>query len=123
VAAGGKTGLTAVTTGILILGSVLFIPVMKLIPDSAIAPVLIVVGGLMLQNVKNIPFADFSEGFPAFLIIALIPFTYSIVDGIAFGFIAYPLIKLALGRTKELSLPLCLISGLFLLGLVLGSKL
>ncbi|CEH32280.1 permease [Aneurinibacillus migulanus] len=118
IATGGKTGLTAVVTGMLFLLSFFFIPVIRLIPDSAIAPVLIIIGGLMIQSVRNIDFQDFSEGFPAFLVIALIPLTYSIVDGIAFGFIVYPLLKLALGRGKEIALPLYLIAGLFLLNFV-----
>ncbi|MBN6189308.1 NCS2 family permease [Aneurinibacillus sp. BA2021] len=119
ITAGGKTGLTAVTTGGLFLLSLFFIPFLAVIPDSAIAPVLIIIGGLMLQSVQNINLKDFSEGFPAFLIIALIPLTYSIVDGIAFGFIAYPLLKLALGRAREVRLPLYIIAGLFLLNFVL----
>lgn len=118
IATGGKTGFTAVVTGMLFLLSFFFIPVIRLIPDSAIAPVLIIIGGLMIQSVRNIDFQDFSEGFPAFLVIALIPLTYSIVDGIAFGFIVYPLLKLALGRGKEIALPLYLIAGLFLLNFV-----
>lgn len=118
IATGGKTGLTAVVTGMLFLLSFFFIPVIRLIPDSAIAPVLIIIGGLMIQSVQNIDFQDFSEGFPAFLVIALIPLTYSIVDGIAFGFIVYPLLKLVLGRGKEIALPLYLIAGLFLLNFV-----
>jgi AGZA family xanthine/uracil permease-like MFS transporter len=119
IAAGGRTGLTSLTTGVLMLLSLSFLPVVKLIPDSAIAPVLIVIGGLMLQNVQSINLRDFSEGFPAFLIIALIPLSYSIVDGIAFGFIVYPLLKVALGRRKEVPALLYIISGLFLLNMVL----
>lgn len=119
IAAGGRTGLTTLTAGVLLLSSISFLPVVKLIPDSAIAPVLIIIGALMLQNVQSINLRDFSEGFPAFLIIALIPLSYSIVDGIAFGFIVYPLLKLALGRRKEVPALLYVISGLFLLNMVL----
>jgi AGZA family xanthine/uracil permease-like MFS transporter len=119
IAAGAKTGLAAVTSGVLLLLSIFLMPAVKLIPDSAVAPVLIVIGGLMLQNVQNINLRDFSEGFPAFLIISLIPLSYSIVDGIAFGFIAYPLLKVALGKRKEVPALLYVISGLFLLNLVL----
>jgi adenine/guanine/hypoxanthine permease len=119
LAAGGKTGLTAVTTGVLFLLSLLFLPFIKLIPASAIAPVLIVIGGLMITNVQKIPFHDFSEWFPAFLVIALIPLTYSIADGIAFGFLAYPVLKIALGRSREVATPLFVIAGLFLVTFVL----
>jgi len=119
IAAGGKTGLTSLITGVLILLSLFMIPVVKLIPDSAVAPILIIIGGLMLQNVLNINLRDFSEGFPAFLIIAIIPLSYSIVDGIAFGFVAYPLLKLALGKRKEVPVLLYFIAGLFLLNMIL----
>lgn len=119
IAAGGRTGLTALVTGTLLLGSLGLIPLVKMIPDGAIAPVLIIIGALMLQNVQNINLKDFSEGFPAFLIIAIIPLSYSIVDGIAFGFVAYPLLKLALGKRREVPALLYVIAGLFLLNLVL----
>lgn len=119
IAAGGRTGLTSLVTGALLLGSLGLIPVVKMIPDGAIAPVLIIIGALMLQNVQNINLKDFSEGFPAFLIIAIIPLSYSIVDGIAFGFVAYPLLKLALGKRREVPALMYVISGLFLLNLVL----
>lgn len=119
LAAGGKTGLTAITAGALFLLSLFCLPFIQLIPGCAIAPVLIMIGGLMMQNVLNISFQDISEGFPAFLIIVLIPLTYSISDGMAFGFIAYPVLKLALGRAKEIRLPVVVIAGLFLVNLVL----
>ncbi|CAM3055702.1 NCS2 family permease [Paenibacillus sediminis] len=119
ITAGGKTGLTVVTTGILFLASLMFIPWIKLIPGSAIAPILIIIGGLMIQSVKNIDLQDFSEGFPAFLVIALIPLTYSIVDGMAFGFIVYPFMKIVLGRAKEVSIPLYCIAALFLMNFIL----
>ncbi len=119
IAAGGKTGLTSLVTGTLLLGSLGLIPFVKMIPDGAIAPVLIIIGALMLQNVQNINLKDFSEGFPAFLIIAIIPLAYSIVDGIAFGFVAYPLLKLVLGKRREVPALLYVIAGLFLLNLVL----
>lgn len=119
IAAGGRTGLTALVTGTLFLISLGLLPLVKMIPDGAIAPVLIIIGALMLQNVQNINLKDFSEGFPAFLIIAIIPLSYSIVDGIAFGFVAYPLLKLALGKRREVPALLYVISGLFLLNLVL----
>ncbi|MFP3360447.1 solute carrier family 23 protein, partial [Planococcus sp. SIMBA_143] len=68
ISAGGRTGLTAITTGLLFLTSLFFIPIFKIIPDSAIAPVLIIIGGLMITSIQNISLQDFSEGFPAFLI-------------------------------------------------------
>jgi AGZA family xanthine/uracil permease-like MFS transporter len=118
MAAGGRTGLTAVTTGLLFMVSVFFIPAIKLIPDSAIAPILIIVGGLMVQNIRNLDMKDMSESFPALLIVALIPFTYSIADGIAIGFILYPVLKIAIGKWREVSAALYVIAGLFLINFV-----
>ncbi|MFD1849302.1 NCS2 family permease [Oceanobacillus bengalensis] len=119
ITAGGRTGITSIVTGMLFLLSVFFIPFIKLIPDSAIAPILVIIGGLMLQDIKNIDLQDLSEGFPAFLIIIMIPFSYSIADGIAFGFIVYPLAKLAVGKANQVSVPLYIIAGLFLLNFML----
>ncbi|MGZ4134283.1 MAG: NCS2 family permease [Tumebacillaceae bacterium] len=115
IAAGGRTGLTSLTTAVLFLLSLFFLPVIKLIPNSAIAPVLLVIGGLMIQSIKNIKFDDFTEGFSAIFIVVLIPLTFSITDGIAFGFILYPVLKLLLGKGKEVALPLYVISGMFVL--------
>ena len=116
--AGGRTGLTTITAGLLFLLASFFIPVIKLIPDSAIAPILIIIGGLMLQNIQNLDMKDMSESFPALMIVALIPFTYSIADGIAIGFILYPVLKIATGRWREVSPVLYVIAGLFLANFV-----
>lgn len=118
MAAGGRTGLTSITAGLLFLAASFFIPVIKLIPDSAIAPILIIIGGLMLQNIKNLDMKDMSESFPALLIVALIPFTYSIADGIAIGFILYPVLKVAIGKWREVSPALYVIAALFLTNFV-----
>ncbi|MEK4145984.1 NCS2 family permease [Robertmurraya sp. FSL W8-0741] len=118
MAAGGRTGLTTVTTGALFLLSAFFIPVIKLIPNSAVAPILIIIGGLMLQNIRNLNLGDLSESFPAIFIIAMIPFTYSIADGIAVGFILYPILKIAIGKAKEVSVTLYVIASLFLFNFV-----
>ncbi|MRX73767.1 NCS2 family permease [Bacillus lacus] len=115
ISAGGRTGLTAITTGGLFLLSLLFLPYIKYIPDNAIAPILILIGGLMITNIQNINLNDFTESFPAFLIIAFIPLTYSIVDGMAFGFVAYPLLKILLKRQNEVEWPLYIIALLFLI--------
>jgi AGZA family xanthine/uracil permease-like MFS transporter len=77
------------------------------------APALIVVGSLMARNVRSIEWGDFTEAFPAFLVMIGIPFAWSIADGIAFGFIAYPLLKLLSGRPKEASLLVYLLGALF----------
>lgn len=119
ITAGGRTGLTSVVTGVLFLASLLFMPFIKLIPDPAIAPILIIIGGLMLSNIVNIDFNDFTEAFPAFLVIIMIPLTYSIVDGIAFGFIAYPIVKIFTNKQKQLSIPIFIISIMFLTNFLL----
>lgn len=101
VGAGGRTGLTAVTCGVCFLASLLLAPIVGLIPGSATAQVLIIVGALMLEGVKDIDFSDFTEVFPAFLTIVLMPFTYSIANGICGGFVAYALLKLAVGKGRD----------------------
>ncbi|WP_407638514.1 NCS2 family permease [Bacillus alveayuensis] len=121
ISSGGRTGLTAMTTAMLFIVSLSFLPYIKLIPDSAISPILIVIGALMMQSIQHINLKDFSESFPAFLIIALIPLTYSIVDGMAFGFIAYPILKLFMKRGKEIALPLYIIAFLFLINFIFHS--
>ncbi|WP_075619628.1 NCS2 family permease [Paenisporosarcina indica] len=118
MAAGGRTGLTTVVAGLLFLVSAFFIPFISLIPGSAIAPILMIIGGLMLQNIKHLDMKDMSESFPALFIIAMIPFTYSISDGIAIGFILYPILKVAIGKWKEVSPTLYVIAGLFLMNFV-----
>ena len=121
VSAGGKTGIPALVTAVLFAASVLALPMIGLIPDNAVAPLLIVIGGMMMKSVQAIPFSDVSEGFPAFLIIACIPLTSSIADGLAFGFIAYPLAKAAVGKWRQVPALLYWIAGLFLLNLIATS--
>ncbi|MGV3465846.1 MAG: NCS2 family permease [Heyndrickxia sp.] len=116
---GGRTGLTSITTGFLFLCSVFFIPYLQWIPDNAIAPILILIGGLMTLNIRTMDLKDVTEAFTAVLIIVMIPFTYSIADGIAIGFILYPLLKVSIGKAKEVSLPLYVISCLFLINFIL----
>ncbi|WP_404996606.1 NCS2 family permease [Caldifermentibacillus hisashii] len=118
IAAGGRTGLTAITTGFLFLGVIFFIPYMNMIPSNAIAPVLIIIGGLMVQNIRNLDLYDLTESFPAIFIMIMIPFTYSIADGIAIGFIFYAILKLTTGKAKRVSVTLYIIAGLFLLNFI-----
>lgn len=101
VAEGGRTGLTAVTTGILYLLTLFLAPLFLLIPAQATAPVLVIVGILMLGEVVSIDFTDFTEAFPSFLTIILMPLTFSIAQGLAFGFIGYTFIKLVTGKGKS----------------------
>lgn len=101
ISEGGRTGLTAVTTGVLFLLSLFLAPLALIVPGAATAPALVIVGVLMAGAVTEIDFNDFTEAFPAFLALATMPFAYSIADGIAAGFLSYPIVKLASGRGKE----------------------
>lgn len=101
IAAGGRTGLTAIVTGVLFLLSVLLSPLATIIPFQAAAPALVVVGFLMLRTVREIPWDDIEVALPAFLTIVVMPFTYSITNGIGAGFVAYVFIMLTRGRARE----------------------
>ena len=98
VAAGARSGLASVVTGLCFLLALFFAPLAGVVPAQATAPALIVVGYLMSRVVRDIPFGDFEEGFPALLTLAVMPFTYSITNGIGAGFIAYCFIKLVRGK-------------------------
>ena len=101
VAEGGRTGLTAVITGLLFLLAIIFSPLFLTIPSFAIAPALIIVGFFMMGAVVNINFEDYTEAIPAFLTIVAMPLAYSISEGIAIGFISWTLINLICGKAKE----------------------
>ena len=102
VAAGGKTGLTAVTAAVLFALSILFAPIFLAVPAFATAPALIVVGYLMLSSVADIDWKDAGESVPAFVTLAWMPFTYSISDGIMFGVISYTIINALAGNFKRI---------------------
>lgn len=98
VGEGGRTGLVSVVVGVLFLLAMFFSPIAGVVPAHATAPALIIVGFLMAAVAREIPFNDFEEGLPALLTIAIMPFTYSITNGIGAGFIAYTFIKLVRGK-------------------------
>jgi len=102
VAAGGKTGLTALTTGVLFLLALVLSPIFLLIPGAATAPALIFVGFLMMKPVVEIDFKDPTEGIPAFLAIVMMPFAYSIAEGIVYGVLSYVILKVATGKLKAI---------------------
>jgi len=118
IASKGKTGRVALVASFLFLATIFIIPWISVIPGTAISPILIIVGMLMAQDIRHISLEELSEALPAFLIIVMIPFTYSIADGMAFGFIAYPIVKLAVGKREDISKPLMVISLLFLFDFV-----
>lgn len=103
VAAGGRTGLTAIVTGLLFLLALFFSPLVATVGRymPITAPALVIVGAMMMQNVKKIDWDDASEAIPAFLTIIGIPLFYSIADGLALGLISYPIVKLVAGRGGE----------------------
>jgi len=112
---GGRTGLTAVVTGILFLTAIVAAPLVGFVPSAAVAPALIIVGIMMMGSVANINFSDYSEAVPAFITIAAMPFTYSISNGISLGFLSYVLIKALSGKAREVSITMYILAALFLL--------
>lgn len=116
---GGRTGLTAITTGLLFLLSLFFAPIFTAIPAQATAPVLILVGVMMASSLLEIDFSDFTNAIPAFLTFAMMPLAYSIADGIIFGIISFTILKLATGKKKEVNLSLILLSIMFILKFIL----
>ncbi|CAI2563719.1 Nucleobase transporter PlAzg2 [Apilactobacillus kunkeei] len=120
---GARTGIMSITAGIMFLLSIFFISFLDLVPQAAIAPVIIITGALMLSNLKAIDMDDFAEWFPAFLIVVLIPLTGSISIGLAFGFVAYPIVKIFNGQIKSISIINYILSGLFLINLIMTAML
>lgn len=115
VAEGGRTGLTALSAAGMFGLALFFAPLFTMIPSAATAPALVIVGLFMMSPIKNINFTDFTEGVPAFLTIVIMPFAYSIADGIAFGMLSYVLLKLITGRGKEVSKIMWILGILFAL--------
>jgi len=119
VAAGGRTGLTALTTGIFFLIALIFSPLFLLIPSAATAPALIIVGFLMLSAAAEIDFKDPTEGIPAFLTIVMMPFTYSIAEGIVYGILSYVILKAITGKFKQIPIISWILFVIFLLRIIL----
>jgi adenine/guanine/hypoxanthine permease len=115
VAEGGRTGLTAVSTAVMFIIALFLSPLFLMIPSPATAPALILVGLFMLEPIKEIDLVDFTEAIPAFITLIMMPLTYSIADGIAFGMISYVIIKLTTGKAKEIHIATYIISALFIL--------
>ena len=113
VAEGARTGLASVVTGVLFLLTTIFAPLVEVIPNEAAVPALILVGFLMMQQVKHIEWDDIEIALPAFLTIVLMPFTYSIAAGIGAGFIAYALVKAVRGKAREVHPLLWVVAALF----------
>ncbi len=116
---GGRTGMTAVVTGLLFLPFMFFSPLLSMVPAIATAPALILVGAFMMKPVLKINWTKFDDAIPAFLGMVLIPLTYSITQGIIWGFIAWTIIKIAVGKKDEITPMLIVIDILAILALVI----
>lgn len=119
VAEGGKSGFTAVVVAVLFVLSIFFIPLLSAIPAFATTAALVIVGVLMAGNVRGIDWSDPAESIPSFLTILLMPLTYSIAEGLAVGFVSYPLIKAFQGKAHEVNLAVWLLAIVFFLRFVL----
>jgi AGZA family xanthine/uracil permease-like MFS transporter len=115
VQAGGRTGLTALTVGILFLLALFLAPLASSVPAYATAPALLYVAGLMLREITEIDWNDITESTPAALTAITMPFTYSIANGLAFGFISYVVLKAVTGRFKEIHMATLLVAILFVI--------
>ena len=118
IAAGGRTGLTALSTGVLFLAALLLSPIFLLIPGFATAPALIFVGFLMMTPVMEIDFKDPTEGIPAFLAIVMMPFAYSIADGIVYGILSYVVLKSVTRKFKEIPVVTWVLFAVFIIKLI-----
>ena len=115
VAAGGRTGLSSVFTGLLFLAALFLSPLFLMVPGAATAPALIVVGFLMMQAVTDINFKDPTEGIPAFLAIVMMPFAYSIAEGIVYGLLSYVVLKAFTLKFKDISVVTWILFLIFIL--------
>ncbi|ALG49131.1 MULTISPECIES: NCS2 family permease [Clostridium] len=115
VAEGGRTGLTAVSTAFMFFLALFFAPLFAVITPAVTASALVLVGLFMIEPIKEIDLHDFTEAIPAFLTIIMMPFAYSISDGIVFGVISYIILKLFTGKRKEISLTTVILGLVFLL--------
>jgi len=118
IAAGGRSGLTAVITGLLFLLAIIFTPLIALVPGYATAPALIMVGFMMVRQIEFIPWSDYEEAIPAILTFILMPLSFSISTGLACGFISWTLIKLLMGKHREIGWVMYLIAGLSVISLL-----
>jgi AGZA family xanthine/uracil permease-like MFS transporter len=114
VADGARTGLASVVTGVLFLIATLFSPLVQVVPSEAAAPVLVIVGAMLISQIRDLVWDDMSLVIPAFLTIALMPFTYSITNGIGAGVISFVVLRTAVGRRRDVHPLMWLIAALFL---------
>lgn len=116
---GGRTGLTAVFAGLLFIPFIFFSPILSVVPSIATSPALVLVGVFMMKPVLKINWSKFDDAIPAFVSLILIPFTYSITEGIIWGFLSWTVIKFFVGKKKEISPMLWIIDAFAILALVI----
>ena len=115
VAEGGRTGMTSLVTAAMFGVALFFAPLFTLVPSAATAPALVIVGLFMMSPITKINFNDYTEAIPAFLTIVMMPFAYSIAEGIVFGMVSYVILKAISGKFKDISLVMWILSVLFVL--------
>jgi AGZA family xanthine/uracil permease-like MFS transporter len=115
VGEGARTGIASLVTGALFLIAMFFSPLVSVIPHEAATPALVIVGFLMMTQIRHIDFSDYTIGIPAFLTLAIMPFTYSITNGIGAGFVSYVLIKIFTGKAREVKPLMWVVSAAFLI--------
>jgi AGZA family xanthine/uracil permease-like MFS transporter len=117
---GARTGLASVVTGLLFLGALFLTPLVSIVPFEAASPALVVVGFLLMTQIKSIDFEDWTLAIPAFLTIVLMPFTYSITNGIGAGFISFAVLRGATGRWRTVHPLLWVVAALFVVYFAIG---
>lgn len=122
VAAGGRTGLTSVSTTLMFVLALFLAPIFLMVPAAATAPALIIIGLFMMSSVAEINFNEISEGFPAFITIIFMPFTYSIANGIIFGMLSFTIVKLLSGKVKDVSITMYILTLFFLIKIILDAS-
>ena len=110
---GARTGIAAIVTGVLFLVAMFFTPLVTIVPWEAAAPALVVVGAMMMMQVRKIDFTDLAIGIPAFLTIVLMPFTYSIVVGIGAGFVSWVVIRIFQRKAREIPIVMWVVTAAF----------
>ena len=120
IAEGGRTGLTAVTTGLCFCAAIVLAPLATLIPVQATSPVLILVGCLMLEPILKLELDDLTEALPAFLTLLMVPFTFNIANGLIWGIVSYALLKICTGRIREITPTMWILTILCLISLSRG---
>ncbi len=114
IAQGGRTGLTAVTTGLCFCCAVFLAPLATLIPTQATAPVLVLVGFLMMEPLLKLDLEDLTEALPAFLTLIVVPFTFNIANGLIWGILSYTILKILTGRAREIGVTMWILAALCL---------